>query len=162
MLKKIIVLFVAFLLFLPALAISSESPDEINQKRFASIQGKIKLIDVTTLKSWIENKKKFVLLDVREPDEINAIKIPAENSIEIPRGVIEFLFHTMVPDLEATVVVYCSHGKRSAVVTDIINGYGYKNIYSLKDGIYAWIKAGYQVENFYGTFEMQNFKSKLK
>lgn len=160
MLKKIIVLFVAFLLF-PALAVSSESPDEINQKRFASIQEKIKSIDVTTLKSWIGNKKNFILLDVREPDEINAVKIPAENRIEIPRGVVEFLFHTMVPDRETTVVVYCSHGKRSSVVTDIINGYGYKNIYSLKDGIYAWIKAGYQVENLYGTFEMQNFKSKF-
>jgi rhodanese-related sulfurtransferase len=158
MTKKIIILFVAFLL-MPVLAASSESPDEINKQKFASVQAKIKSIDVTTLKSWIENKKKFILLDVREPDEINAVKIAAENSIEIPRGVVEFLFHTKVPDREATVVVYCSHGKRSAVVTDIINGYGYKNIYSLKDGIFAWIMAGYEVKNLYGTFKMNNFKS---
>ncbi|MDQ7787180.1 MAG: rhodanese-like domain-containing protein [Thermodesulfovibrionales bacterium] len=160
MLRKIIVLFLIFFL-MPALVLSSESPDEINKQKFASVQAKIKSIDVATLKSWIDSKKKFILLDVREPDEINAIKIAAENNIEIPRGVVEFYFPSKVPDLEATVVVYCSHGKRSAVVTDIINGYGYKNIYSLKDGIYAWIKAGYQVENFYGTFEMQNFKTKI-
>ena len=160
MLKKIIVLLVAFLT-IPVLAVSSESPDEINKQRFASIQAKIKSIDVATLKSWIEDKKKFVLLDVREPDEINAVKIPVTNSIEIPRGVVEFFFPSKVSDREATVVVYCSHGKRSAVVTDIINGYGYKNIYSLKDGLYAWIKAGYQVENFYGTFAMKKFQSRF-
>ena len=160
MLRKIIVLLLISLL-IPVLALGGESPDEINQQKFASIQAKIKSIDVATLKSWIDSEKKFILLDVREPDEINAMKITAKNNITIPRGVVEFIFPFKVPDLEATVVVYCSHGKRSAVVTDIINGYGYKNIYSLKDGIYAWIKAGYQVENFYGAFEMINFKSRL-
>jgi rhodanese-related sulfurtransferase len=146
---------------MPVSALSGQSPEEINEQRFNEIKAKIKFIDVTTLKSWLENKKTFVLLDVREPDEINAVRIIAENTITIPRGVVDFLFHSMVPDKETTVVVYCSHGNRSAAVTEIIDGYGYKNIYNLQNGLFEWIKSGYPVANFYGTFVMKNFKSKL-
>lgn len=160
MFKKSIVLLVV-ILAIPALAKSGETPEEINQQNHARLMEKIKSIDATTLKSWIENKKDFILLDVREPDEINAVKIIAENNMEISRGVIEFTFPRLAPDKEATVVIYCSHGRRSAAVTDIISEYGYKNIYNLKDGIFAWIRAGYQVVNFYGTFEMKKFKSKF-
>jgi rhodanese-related sulfurtransferase len=160
MFKKSIVLLVV-ILAAPVIAICGETPEEINQQKHDRVMAKIKSIDATTLKSWIENKKDFLLLDVREPGEINAAKILAENSKDIPRGVIEFVFPRLVPNKEATVVIYCSHGKRSAAVTNIINEYGYKNIYNLKDGIFAWIKTGYQVDNFYGTFEMKNFESKF-
>lgn len=160
MFKKSIVLLVV-ILAIPAFAKSGDTQKEINQQKHDRLMGKIKSIDATILKSWIENKKDFILLDVREPDEINAVKIIAENSMEISRGVIEFNFPRLVPDKEAMVVIYCSHGWRSAAVTDIISEYGYKNIYNLKDGIFAWIKAGYQVANFYGTFEMKKFKSKF-
>ena len=139
---------------------NGETPEKINQQKHARLIEKIKSIDVATLKSWIENQKDFILLDVREPDEINAVKIIAENSMEIPRGVIEFNFPRLVSSKETTVVIYCSHGWRSAAVADVINQYGYKNIYNLKDGIYAWIKAGYRVDNFYGVFEMKKFESK--
>ena len=141
---------------------NGENPEKINQQKYDRLIEKIISIEVTTLKSWIENKKDFILIDVREPDETNAVKITAENSMEIPRGVIEFYFPQLVPNKEATVVIYCSHGWRSAMVTDIIYQYGYKNIYNLKNGIYAWIEAGYRVDNFYGTFEMKEFESKLQ
>ncbi len=160
MLKKSIILLVV-ILAAPVIAICGGTPEEINQQKHNRVMAQIRSIDVATLKSWIENKKDFILLDVREPDEINAAKIVAENSRDIPRGVVEFIFPRLVPDKETTVVIYCSHGKRSAAVTDIINEYGYKNIYNLKDGIFAWVKAGYQVANFYGTFEMKNFESKF-
>lgn len=160
MFRTIIVLFLV-LTFVPVLGASADTPDEINGRRFENAKANIKSIDVATLHSWIEDKKNFILLDVREPDEIDAMRIVSENSIAIPRGVVDFLFHRMVPDIETTVVVYCSHGNRSAVVTELIDGYGYKNIYNLKDGIYEWVSAGYRVENFYGTFEMKNFEPKL-
>lgn len=155
------IVLLVVLLATPVFAKNDKTPNEMNQQNHAMVMAKIKSIDAATLKSWIESKKDFILLDVREPDEINAVKIIAENSMEIPRGVVEFKFPRWVSDKEATVVIYCSHGWRSAAVTDIINQYGYKNIYNLKDGIFAWIMAGYQVANFYGTFEMKNFESKF-
>jgi len=162
MFKKFFVLFVVLSFMpMPIFAESIESPDEINMQKFAKVKEKVKSIDVSTLNLWIKNDKKFILLDVREPAEINAVSIIAKNSMAIPRGVVDFSFHRIVPDKEATVVVYCSHGNRSAVVTDIINGYGYKNIYNLKDGIFEWISAGYPIENFYGSFEMKKFKPKF-
>ena len=160
MLKRSLVILVV-ILAIPAFAKSGDTPEEIIQQKHSIIMEKIKSIDAATLKSWIENKKDFILLDVREPNEINAVKITAENRMEISRGVVDLKFPRLVPDKEATVVIVCSHGFRSAAVTDLISEYGYKNLYNLKDGVFAWINAGYRVANVYGTFEVKEFQSKF-
>ena len=160
MLKRSLVILVV-IIAIPAFAKNGDTPEQIIRQKHVKLMEKIKSIEATTLKSWIENEKNFILLDVRETNELNTFKITTENRMEISRGVVDFRFHQMVPDKEALVVVACSHGWRSAAVTDLLSGYGYKNIYNLKDGIFAWINAGYRVANFYGTFEIKDFKSTL-
>ena len=161
MFKKCIVLVSLVIMFAaPAFAEKGNNAQEITLKNHEMVMAKIKSIDAATLKEWIDGNKDFILLDVRGNDEINAAQIEADQTIEIPRGVIEFKFPQMVPDKETVVVVFCSHGMRSAAVTNTISAYGYKNIYNLKDGLYSWIGSGYRVANFYGTFEMEKFQSK--
>ncbi len=154
-----IILLVLLAMTTSVFAAVKSTPDDINNKRFAIIKANIKSIDVTTLKKQIDNDRDFILLDVRESGEIKAAKIETKGNLAIPRGIVEFAFHRRVQKKETIVVVYCLKGNRSAIVTDLLTKYGYSNTYNLNEGILEWIKAGYPVANFFGTFEIKNLKS---
>lgn len=75
-----------------------------------------------------------VLLDVREPWEIETAKIAGSLSIpmrEIPARSEEL-------DDEAQIVCVCHHGARSAQVAMFLESRGYRNVFNLQGGIDAW------------------------
>ncbi len=161
--KRIITLLILSLMAIPAFAKDAPEAHEVNTDRFATkwtaAHEKIKSIDTSILKLWIDQKKDFMLLDVREDNEVTAAKIAADNYAAVPRGVVEFLFPNKIKNDDTLIVVYCLVGNRSAIVTDILTTHGYKNVYNLNNGIMGWIKAGHPVSNFFGSFKMTDFKS---
>ena len=92
----------------------------------------------------IQAGQDVLLLDVREPDEYDAMHI--RNSLFVPRGVLESAcewgFDDTVPELvqarEREVVVICRSGNRSAFAAKTMQDLGYQNVKSLKTGIRGW------------------------
>ena len=76
-----------------------------------------------------------IILDVREPAETNLGRIAG--AMVIPRGTLETKVEAMIPR-EATVVIYCASGNRSAFAADTLQQMGYKNVASLAGGWIAW------------------------
>ena len=95
----------------------------------------MKEIDVLKLKSMKENNEKFILLDVREKNEIHFAIISPHVHIsigEIPKRYKEFLKNRKI-------IVMCHSGVRSANVCQYLEPLGY-NVYNLIGGIDAWSK----------------------
>jgi len=91
-------------------------------------------IDVTELAAWREGGKDFVLLDVRDDDELSTAAIEGAMHIpmaEIPQRAAEL-------DKDATIAVLCHHGGRSARVAQFLTMQGYSHIYNIDGGIDAY------------------------
>jgi rhodanese-related sulfurtransferase len=98
-----------------------------------------------------------LLLDIREPAEFAALRIPG--SINVPRGVLEqsceWDYDETVPELvrghEREIVVICRSGRRSALGADVMQQMGFTNVASLKLGIRGWNDAELPLEDAQGN-----------
>jgi rhodanese-related sulfurtransferase len=84
-----------------------------------------------------------VFLDVREPNEWNLGRIP--RSLFVPRGNLESRVESMVPR-DATIVIYCARGNRSAFAAETLEEMGYTDVRSMAEGWAGWVAAGGDVE----------------
>jgi rhodanese-related sulfurtransferase len=91
-------------------------------------------ISVFELKRRRDAGEPFVLLDVREPDEIATASI--SNAVTIPMGEIPTRFAELPAGVP--IVVMCHSGVRSARVTGYLNANGYEQAVNLAGGIDAW------------------------
>jgi rhodanese-related sulfurtransferase len=85
-----------------------------------------------------------LVLDVREPAEFEAVRIPG--SLNVPRGVLEqaceWDFDVTEPLLaggrEREIVVVCRTGNRSALAADAMQALGFQQVVSLRTGLRGW------------------------
>jgi adenylyltransferase/sulfurtransferase len=82
----------------------------------------------------LDQPSPFILLDVREPSEIEIGNI--EQSIFIPLGDLSERIGELDPGAE--IVVLCKTGGRSAKALSILNESGFTNACHVKGGISAW------------------------
>ncbi|MBU0944522.1 MAG: rhodanese-like domain-containing protein [Proteobacteria bacterium] len=163
MFQKIIVVLVAVtLLATPAFSEEQVTPEQRFKQSIEAIQSGIKSIDPETLAAWIENERDFILVDVREANEVEALQIQAEDSMAVPRGVIEVKLSRKIKDLDTKLVLYCLKGDRGMLATKALTDIGYTNAYNLDGGILNWIKEGRKVSNMFGSFEMKDYVSNFK
>jgi sulfur-carrier protein adenylyltransferase/sulfurtransferase len=95
------------------------------------------------LQSRLSGGEQIVLIDVREPEEFARGKIPG--AYTIPRGVLEMQVDGRLPR-EATVVLYCGGGGRSALAAKSLADMGYDKVENLQGGWTAWTNSGLPVE----------------
>lgn len=96
----------------------------------------MKEVTVQELKSLIDSKADFQLIDVREPHEFDICNLNGEliPMAEIPHNVDKI-------DRDKQVVIHCRSGKRSGnMVAWLEQNHGFENIYNLKGGILEWAK----------------------
>lgn len=103
-----------------------------------------KQVSIEELKKAIDSGEDVIVLDVREPNEYEAAHIP--ESINLPRGLLEFSIWTLAPDKNKKIMVYCKTGARAALATRQLNDLGYVNAVAVATGGAAWVKAGYPVQ----------------
>ncbi|BBP03386.1 hypothetical protein TPL01_26700 [Sulfuriferula plumbiphila] len=86
-----------------------------------------------------------VVIDVREPAEFDAGRLP--NAVNIPRGVLEFKTsdHPALANKDAEILLYCKTGGRSALATLNLQRLGYTRPVSMVGGFEAWVNAGQPV-----------------
>jgi adenylyltransferase/sulfurtransferase len=76
----------------------------------------------------------YLLVDIREPFEINLANIP--NTLAIPMGEIDNRLAEIPKDIP--VVIFCRNGVRSAQVVRQLVKKSYSNVCNLHGGINAW------------------------
>jgi len=104
---------------------------------------------VTEIFPWdllekLEKGDKPILLDIREPEEFNAMRL--ENSMNVPRGILEqsceWDFEETVPQLvkarDKEIVLVCRSGNRSVLAAYTMQQMGYQSVLSLKTGLRGW------------------------
>jgi rhodanese-related sulfurtransferase len=106
-------------------------------------KSRIRETDVQTVKKQLDAGEKIVVVDVREESEWARGHIPG--AVYIGKGVIERDIEQKVPDKNATLVLYCGGGFRSALAADSLQKMGYKNAISMDGGWRGWTESGYPV-----------------
>jgi len=93
----------------------------------------------------LNKEKDYILLDVRTPQEFYK-----EGHIEganlIPIQLFKYLYLGGKGIKNKKVFIYCRSGNRSAVASKIIESWGIKKVYNLKNGILEWKKEGFPIE----------------
>jgi phage shock protein E len=86
-------------------------------------------------KDMMDEDPTIVLVDVRTEAEFTEEHIPG--ALLVPVDELESLAPEMLPDKEATYIIYCRSGNRSATAAQQLIDMGYQNIYDM-GGIIDW------------------------
>lgn len=109
----------------------------------AEAKAQITEIDLATAQAALPQS---LVLDVREPAEFEAGRLPG--AINIPRGLVEFKIgdHPQLAKKDADILVYCKTSGRAALAAANLKRMGYTGIRSIAGGFDAWNAAGLPVE----------------
>ena len=99
-------------------------------------QGLAADIDVLSVKKMLDAGERFVLLDVREPDEFATASIGG--SMQIPMRTVPSRLPDLEPRRGERIVVHCHHGGRSARVAQWLREQGFERVQNMTGGIDAW------------------------
>jgi len=102
----------------------------------AEAKKEIREIGPSDLKTMQGANEEFILIDVREPDEVAQGAIAG--AVAVPRGVIEYKIDTVTTNKDAKIVCYCGGGGRSALAASNLKRMGFKNVMSLAGGYKKW------------------------
>ena len=85
----------------------------------------------------------FLLIDVREPNELELASLPVGEFINLPlkelrERRLDALPQALSQNKDADVVLFCHKGLRSAQVTVFLRQQGWSNAVSMAGGIEAW------------------------
>jgi rhodanese-related sulfurtransferase len=97
-----------------------------------------------SLKSLVEGKEPFALIDVREAGEYNSSHIPGSSLIA--RRQLEFQIPQAVPFKGTPIVVCDDDGRRARLAADTIERLGYHQVSVLDGGINRWVTDGFETE----------------
>lgn len=104
----------------------------------------IKTIAVHELKSKMDLQPNLFLIDVRELDEWQELRIPG--ALHIPKDEIRLKIEEHIKDKTQAIYLHCRGGVRSLYAAQCLLDIGYEEIYSVDGGIMEWAMFGYPVE----------------
>jgi rhodanese-related sulfurtransferase len=102
---------------------------------------RIKEEDFRDIKKKLDAGEPMIIIDTREDNEWARGHIP--NAVHLGKGVIERDIEKAIPDKDATLVLYCGGGYRSALAADNLQRMGYRNVISMDGGWRSWTEAGF-------------------
>ena len=105
---------------------------------------RVKECTVADLQARLAKGERFHLVDVREDHEFE--KDHAVGASHLGKGIIERDIETVIPDKQASIVLYCGGGYRSVLAAEALQEMGYTDVRSMDGGIRAWREAGCPLE----------------
>ncbi|MGB0000142.1 MAG: rhodanese-like domain-containing protein [Candidatus Acidiferrales bacterium] len=102
---------------------------------------RIKEEDFRDIKKKLDAGEPMIIIDTREDNEWARGHIPS--AVHLGKGVIERDIEKAIPDKDATLVLYCGGGYRSALAADNLQKMGYRNVISMDGGWRGWTEAGF-------------------
>lgn len=112
------------------LEIKTKNPETVNE----TAPGEYKKISATEAKKMIDNED-VIILDVRTLEEFEEKHI--EGALLIPEYEIAESAPNLLPDKDATILIYCRSGRRSEIASRILLEMGYRNVYDF-GGLIDW------------------------
>ena len=108
--------------------------------------GQLAEIERDELRTWMDDGVDFVLVDALAPISYGAAHLPG--AINLPPGSVDGRAERRIPDLETTVVVYCSGPDctSSVEVATRLLELGYRNVRHYAGGKKDWVEAGLPLE----------------
>ena len=100
---------------------------------------------VADVKGKLDRGGRIHFIDVREDNEYE--KDHAKGAVHVGRGIIERDIESLIPDKEASIILYCGGGYRSVLAADSLQQMGYRHVISMDGGIRAWREANYPLES---------------
>ena len=104
------------------------------------VKGEIDEVDAGRA-SQLRDTDSPIFVDVRERNEWDEGHIPG--ALHVPRSHLESRIEQAVPDRDATVILYCASGSRSAFAAKALEELGYENAISLSGGFTEWKRNGF-------------------
>jgi len=110
-------------------------------------------ISVTDLSEKLKSRDSFILLDVREPMELDLAEI-TDSRLEVTpmsqlaQEGIEALSES-ARSKDSVIYVMCHHGNRSAQVTAWLAQQGWKNVFNVRGGIHEYARS---IDNSIGFY----------
>ena len=117
--------------------------DKTGADLISEAKSRVRELPAAEVKAMLGKGEQAVCLDVREANEFNLGHLPG--ALHIPRGSLELRIEGSVAR-DATMIVYCATGVRSALAVDTLQQIGYANAHSLAGGWREWVMAGGPVE----------------
>ena len=109
---------------------------------YAEARARVRQIDAKeALRLHTEGRATFV--DVRDLNEVNLGMIPG--AIHLDRGRLESKVEEKIPR-DASIVLYCAAGNRSALAAETLRDMGYSDVCSLDSGFRGWVEAGGEIQ----------------
>jgi rhodanese-related sulfurtransferase len=105
---------------------------------------RVKECTVAEAKNRLDRGEPLHFLDVREDHEF--AKDHAKGARHLGKGILERDIESVVPNKQASIILYCGGGYRSALAADALQQMGYTNVVSMDGGIRAWRDAGYPLD----------------
>ncbi len=93
-------------------------------------------IDCQSVKSKLDTSENFLLLDCREQQEWDHVRI--DGATLIPMSEIQDRVGELDEHRDREIVVYCHHGGRSLQVAMWLAQQGFSNVLNMTGGIDAW------------------------
>ncbi len=93
-------------------------------------------IDVITLRDRLAKGDDLFLLDCREPEEYEIVKL--EPATLLPMSELMVRVGELDPQKDREIIVHCHHGGRSLRVAMWLRQRGFERVSSLAGGIDAW------------------------
>ena len=110
-------------------------------------------ITVNELSNKLNSEEKFILLDVREPHELNFAKLTDSRLETTPMSRLAREGTNALSDSaksqDAIIYVMCHHGSRSSQVTAWLAQQGWKNVFNVRGGIDEYARVVDQSVGFY-------------
>ena len=110
------------------------------EKKDNASENKTVVLEPQEFKSKLLSTPDAVLIDVRTPEELSDGIIQGAVNIDFKDP--QFTEKISALDKEKPYFVYCLSGKRSGDAVKQMEGAGFKDIYTLKDGIQHWLDEG--------------------
>lgn len=105
-------------------------------------------ISVDEIRTVINEKQDYLILDTRELNEYNVSHVPGAIWV----GYEDFSLERIPVNTEnKAVVVYCSVGYRSEKIAEQLVGKGYSNVQNLYGGIFEYVNSKYTLHNNAGN-----------
>jgi glyoxylase-like metal-dependent hydrolase (beta-lactamase superfamily II)/rhodanese-related sulfurtransferase len=141
-------LFIASLLWATLVTAPQAQTQPSGPELLEQINPQIENINTAELKRRLQENPNLYVIDVRSADEINTLggTIDAAQSINIPRGWLEFRIEENVRSKEDPIVVFCGVNQRSPLAAKTLMDMGYTNVANYEDGFFQWRDAGNPVE----------------
>lgn len=108
------------------------------------VKSQVRTVSLDEIKRRIEAREPYVLVDVREKDEVRQGYLPG--AVHVPRGFLEMQAEQRLPDKNAKLIVYCAGGVRSAFAAKTLEELGYTQVESAMPGFVRWKDLGYPIE----------------